>query len=169
MHSSIFLFSFIPLYRGVPLDMASSVIYPDFFLKILHCYNQIHFSTDSSNIFLQGIYYFSYTKSCAESMQPLKQIPFPQSRFNKIASQAKGLATLKANSVWVLILLNSKRRAEDSYPDLSPISRQIFIKNQFLGLSLLSKLMEKNLYSKIWEWTNLEAPGYPVIEQSHQP
>lgn len=29
--------------------------------------------------------------------------------------------------------------------------------------------MEKNLYSKIWEWTDLQASGHPVIEQSYQP
>lgn len=136
MHSSIFLFSFILLHRGVFLDMASLVIYPDFFLKILHCHNQIHFSTDSSNIFLLGIYYFAYTKRLCRisAVIEIDSISSKQIQYSGITRQR--FCHSKKITVWVVILLNSKTGAEDFYHDLSPISRQIFIKNRFLGLSL---------------------------------
>jgi len=42
------------------------------------------------------------------------------------------------NTAWIVILPNSKTE-DDSYHDLSPISRQIFIKSPFLSLSTFSQ------------------------------
>lgn len=85
-----------------------------------------------------------------------------------MASQAKGFATVKVHFLWVVFLPNSKTGAEDSYHDLSPISRQILIKKSISWfVSDVKANGKKSLKQNLG--TNLQAPGYPAIEQSYQP